>query len=129
MEAGPELNIVVQDKFRFTGTYQHLFQKVMDRTERFTSDKISIDGVWRTNRRMDVRSNFSVVNIAYTSAGNLNIDYAILQGLQNGVNILWTGQLNTRLNDSLILTLQYNGRKTGDIRTVHTGNAQVRANF
>jgi hypothetical protein len=78
---------------------------------------------------MDFRLQGSIVSIDYTSAGNTNIDFTLLQGLQDGTNVLWTAQSNTRLNKSLILTIQYNGRKTGDVKTIHTGTAQVRATF
>ncbi len=128
-EAGPEVNIILKDKFRLTGSYQFLIQENISGNEKFESNKFSLESVWRQSSTTDLRTQISLVNISYASQGNLNVDFAILQGLQNGSNVLWTAQLNTRLNKSLVLTLQYNGRNTGEEKTVHTGTAQVRATF
>ncbi len=128
-EAGPELNVILKDKFRLTGLYQLLLQENSSGAEQFTSHKLSIESVWRRNSNSDIRAQVSMVQIDYASLGNTPIDFAILQGLQNGSNLLWSLQFNTRLNESLILTMQYNGRNTGEAKTIHTGSAQVRANF
>jgi hypothetical protein len=124
-----ELNAIIKERIRLTGLYQFLTQENIIGNEQFNSHKLSIEGVWRRSSSSDLRGQLSLVQIKYTSMGNSAIDFAILQGLQNGSNLLWSLQFNTRLNESLILTLQYNGRNTGDAKTVHTGNAQVRANF
>jgi len=128
-EAGPELNVILKDKFRLTGLYQLLLQENTSGAERFTSHKLSIESVWRRNRSSDIRAQLSMIQIDYSTLGNIPIDFAILQGLQNGSNLLWSLQFNIRLNESLILTVQYNGRNTGEAKTIHTGSAQVRANF
>ncbi|MFZ1675885.1 MAG: hypothetical protein WAT91_01350 [Saprospiraceae bacterium] len=124
-----ELNAIIKERFRLTGLYQFLSQENIRGDERFTSHKLSIESVWRRSISSDLRGQVSLVQINYASSGNSAIDFAILQGLQNGSNLLWSLQFNTRLNESLILTLQYNGRNTGDEKTIHTGNAQIRANF
>ena len=129
LEAGPELNVILKDKLRFTGTYQYLSQENLDGNEDFSSNKLSLEGVWRKTNTTDFRVQVSLVQVEYVSAGNLNVDFVMLQGLQNGTNILWSAQFNTRLNKTLILTLQYNGRQTGEEKTIHTGTAQVRASF
>ncbi|MEP6794305.1 MAG: hypothetical protein ABJB16_08270, partial [Saprospiraceae bacterium] len=124
-----ELNVIIKEKFRLTGLYQFLSQENMGGNEEFSSHKLSVESVWRRSSISDIRGQVSLVQINYTSSGNSAIDFAILQGLQNGSNLLWSFQFNTRLNTSLILTIQYNGRNTGGGKTIHTGNAQVRANF
>ncbi len=128
-DVSSELNAIIKDRFRLTGLYQFLSQENKRGEERFKSHKISIESVWRRSSSSDLRGQLSLVQIKYASSGNSAIDFAILQGLQNGSNLLWSLQFNTRLNESLILTLQYNGRNTGDAKTIHTGNAQVRATF
>ncbi len=124
-----ELNAIIKERFRFTGVYQFLSQENIMGDERFTSHKLSVESVWRRSSGSDLRGQVSLVEVNYSPSGHSAVDFAILQGLQNGTNLLWSLQLNTRLNESLILTLQYNGRNTGGTKTIHTGNAQVRANF
>ena len=128
-EAGPEINVILKDKLRLTALYQFLHQENKSGEEKYLSDKFTLEGVWRKSTSMDFRIQGSFVRIDYTSAGNTNVDFTLLQGLQNGTNVLWTIQSNTRITKALVLTIQYNGRKTGDVRTIHTGTAQVRAVF
>lgn len=129
VEAGPELNVILKDKFRFTGSYQLLSQENTGGDEELCSNKFSFETVWRKSSSTDFRVQASLVNINYTSSGNPSIDFTMLQGLQDGSNFLWTAQFNTRITKTLILTLQYNGRKTGEVKPIHTGTAQVRATF
>ncbi len=128
-EAGPELNVILKEKFRVTGLYQLLLQENTSGNEQFTSHKLSVESVWRRTSSSDIRAQLSLVQIDYKSLGNATVDFAMLQGLQNGSNVLWSLQFNTRLIEALILTVQYNGRHTGEAKTVHTGSVQVRANF
>ncbi|HZV69180.1 MAG TPA: hypothetical protein VFG10_06530 [Saprospiraceae bacterium] len=128
-EVSPELNVILKDKLRLTGSYQFLSQENTGGEERYRSHKFSMESVWRRSSYSDIRGQISLVRIDYTSAGNTTIDFTMLQGLQNGSNVLWSLQFNTRLTTSLILTLQYNGRHAGDTNTIHTGSAQVRAVF
>lgn len=128
-EGGPEVNIILKEKLRITGSYQFLEQQNRAGEEKFISNKITFESVWRKSVNVDVRAQVSLADISYNSYGNQNLDFAILQGLQDGTNILWSAQLNTRITKTLVLTLLYNGRKTGEVRTIHTGSAQVRAAF
>ncbi|MDQ3141874.1 MAG: hypothetical protein M3Q56_06465, partial [Bacteroidota bacterium] len=129
LEAGPELNIILKDKFRITGNYIYTEMENRAGAEKFSSNKFSLEAAWRKSTSVDIRAMISLIDIQYSSFGNQNIDFAILQGLQSGSNVLWSAQFNTRITKSLVLTLLYNGRQTGDVKTIHTGSAQVRAAF
>jgi hypothetical protein len=54
----------------------------------------------------------------------------MLEGLQNGKNLLWNLTLDRQLSKTIQLNLTYEGRRTGTTaRVVHIGRAQVRAVF
>ena len=57
------------------------------------------------------------------------VAYQMLEGLQPGTNFTWNLIAQKRLTKYLDLNLSYFGRKGGDVRTVHTGNVQLRAFF
>jgi hypothetical protein len=67
--------------------------------------------------------------IAFDGQANSAVAYAMLEGLQNGKNYLWSLNFDRQLNKSMQLSLNYEGRKTGGNRVVHVGRAQVRALF
>ncbi|MFN4079474.1 MAG: hypothetical protein ACK4NS_01115, partial [Saprospiraceae bacterium] len=76
-----------------------------------------------------VRSRVALARVRYNGEANTPVSYSMLEGLQNGQNALWSLQLDRQLSGALQISLQYEGRKTGDIRVIHSGNAQVRALF
>jgi len=60
---------------------------------------------------------------------NTPVEFALLEGLKNGQNYLWSVVLERRLAKNIQLSISYEGRKTGILNTVHVGRAQVRATF
>ncbi|MFN4257568.1 MAG: hypothetical protein ACK4Q5_21445, partial [Saprospiraceae bacterium] len=67
--------------------------------------------------------------VRYTGAPNTAVSFAMLEGLQDGKNYLWSAVLDRQLSRAMQINLSYEGRKTGDGRTVHVARAQVRAVF
>jgi hypothetical protein len=57
------------------------------------------------------------------------VGFAILNGLQRGQNFLWNLSLDRQLARNIQLRISYEGRKTGLAQVIHTGRAQVAANF
>ncbi len=60
---------------------------------------------------------------------NTPIEFAMLEGLQNGRNFIWNISFDQSVSKNILLSLSYDGRKTGESRIIHVGRAQVRANF
>lgn len=72
---------------------------------------------------------FSYVQIQFTGDPDTPVGYAMLEGLQNGNNILWSLNLDRKLSQVIQLTAGYEGRKTGDNPITHIGRLQMRAVF
>ncbi|MEL7160001.1 MAG: hypothetical protein AAFN92_04525, partial [Bacteroidota bacterium] len=77
---------------------------------------------WLTGR-------FRWVDIALEGDARSPVGFALLQGLQPGRNLLWNLGATRQLGQYLQLTLSYEGRQTGEAKTVHVGRAQVQAFF
>lgn len=71
----------------------------------------------------------NVISISYTGDANNSISYQMLDGLQDGTNVTWGAGIQRNLGANLQLSLSYNGRKSEEVKSVHTGNMQVRAFF
>ena len=57
------------------------------------------------------------------------ISYEMLEGLQNGNNILWNLGFQTNITEFLQLDLRYEGRSSEKVKAVHTGLMQLKAFF
>jgi hypothetical protein len=64
-------------------------------------------------------------------SGNTNspVAYQMLEGLQAGRNFTWNLLFNKKLNSFLNLNLNYFGRKSENVRAIHSGTIQLRADF
>lgn len=77
-----------------------------------------------------VRAKGTFAAVKFDGLPNSAVGYAMLDGLQDGRNFLWSLSLDRQLTRDIQLSLHYEGRKTGAAaRTVHVGRAQVRAVF
>ncbi|NNM15765.1 MAG: hypothetical protein HKO56_03825, partial [Bacteroidia bacterium] len=65
----------------------------------------------------------------FTGEVNSPTGYEVLQGLNEGKNFLWNASMQRNISNSLQLSINYDGRKSTDANTVHTGSMQVRAFF
>jgi hypothetical protein len=76
-----------------------------------------------------INGKFTFSNINYTGATNTTVGFIMLDALQPGKNYLWNINLVKTLSNSLELTFNYEGRKTGLTRVIHIGGATLRATF
>ncbi len=72
---------------------------------------------------------FNVISIKYSGDVSNSISYQMLDGLQDGTNLTWGAGIQRNLGKNLQLSVSYNGRKSEEVKSVHTGNMQVRAFF
>lgn len=76
-----------------------------------------------------INSRLTYNNISFTGDSNTATGYEMLEGLLPGKNILWDVELIKKLSGNLEMNIQYEGRKPGNARVVHTGRATLRAIF
>ena len=69
------------------------------------------------------------IQIAYNNTENNSLSYEMLEGLKTGKNYTWNVGYSRTLANNIQLTLSYDGRQSPGVKTIHTGNAQVRAFF
>lgn len=74
-----------------------------------------------------VRASF--INIQFNAAENNSLAFEMLDGLTAGANTTWEVFWQRTLAKNLQLNLNYNGRKSEGLRTIHAGGMQIRAFF
>jgi len=79
--------------------------------------------------KITIQADCSFVQTNYNGETNSSVAYEMLEGLQNGRNIIWTINYNQKLSKIFHLSVGYNGRTAEDSPTIHNGSLQLRANF
>lgn len=127
---GEEINYNIDNSkgVRLNATYSH---KVNDDNEATKADilDMKINGrlILKNNARFE--TTLSYVKINYAGSTNSNVEIVMLEGLKNGNNYLWGLRINKRLKSNLEMVIQYDGRKAGQSKTLHTARMEARAIF
>ncbi len=81
------------------------------------------------NTKISIQADCSFVQANYNGETNSSIAYEMLDGLQNGKNIIWNVSYNQKLSKIFHLSIGYNGRTAEEGPVIHNGSVQLRANF
>ncbi len=127
----PRMTYQTRNNKRISVSYMHRIanNQSSEIAERLLNNRFTIElrsGV--TNKSM-LSTKISYARVQYNGESNSPVQFAMLEGLQNGNNMLWTITWDKRLSKVLEMSLVYDGRKTGMSNVVHIGRAQMRALF
>ncbi len=126
----PQYSFQPQSKLRFSLNYKFSTQKdTINGTETALTNDIRLETTLANVGKSSIRSKFSYAAVQFVGQKNSPVELAMLNGLQNGQNFLWSIVYDRKLNKNTQLSFNYEGRKTGEARTVHIGRMTVRAVF
>jgi hypothetical protein len=97
--------------------------------EKAVSNKVTTELKYNVITKSELVLTGSFIRVEYDGAKNAPVAYAMLQGLQDGNNLLLNASFERKLSRFIEMTLSYEGRKTGDAKFINTGQAQIRALF
>ena len=101
-------------------------------------NQITLEAKYTKLKKSTISASFSYATIQYNDKGyeNDQLQYSMLDGLQNGNNLVWSAGISHNLINNLQLSLTYDGRMTGFVpgqkstfNAYHTGKAELRALF
>lgn len=100
--------------------------------------KLTFTARYNRQSKSSIDVSLSYASIKYNDKNypNQQLEYAMLEGLSNGNNLVWTAGYSQSLTENIQLTIAYDGRMTGfvpgdksTLKSVHTGRAEIRAVF
>lgn len=123
----PRFTYTAGTKFRIQAGYQHTSKRNSAEYggEEAVFNAINLETKYNTFSNTSLTGKFTYNNINYTGATNSTVSYIILDALLPGKNFLWTIDLTKRFINNLELNFQYEGRKPGGTRTIHTGRVSL----
>ncbi len=108
-------------------------------TEKINTPDLGTEQAYLTNLGFDLRynqlkkgsfsANVKYIYIKYSGQTNTSLAFEMLESLQPGNNATWNISYQRTLANNLQLTFNYNGRKSFETSTIHSGGVQVRAFF
>ncbi|MEO0043211.1 MAG: hypothetical protein RL329_2659, partial [Bacteroidota bacterium] len=113
----------------FAYKYRHGINSAKMNGENATNHDFSLELTYNQANSTQLRGKFSFIDVRYNGVKNIPVEFALLEGLQNGNNYLWQMSLEKTLKRNIQWNFSYEGRKTGIANIVHVGRAQIRANF
>ncbi len=127
----PKVSYQPGNNFRITASYQYGDKKntTGQLKERAISNKFLTEVKYTAANSGIISAKVSLININYNAADDSYLAYEMLEGYKNGKNVTWGAAVDKTLNNSIQLSLTYDGRKLQDSPVVHTGGVQVRAFF
>jgi hypothetical protein len=130
-EAGPEVTLIPSRTFRATLSYEFRQDddQLPDGNAFAQLHSFEAEARYNQSTQTSIQLRTSLVAVDFDGPANSPVGFAILNGLQDGRNFLWSLTLDQQLAKNIQLRLSYEGRKTGEANVVHTGRAQVAANF
>jgi len=102
--------------------------------EQMQAHDASAEFSYRIANRGNLTTKLQYKYIDFKSESDYNnmqsaVSYEMLEGLQNGNNILWNVGFQTNITEFLQLDLRYEGRFSEGVKVVHTGLMQLKAFF
>ena len=116
-------------RFAFRYKFQNDENQLPEGNEKAAQNDLNLEVAYNQSSKTTIRTRFSWIQIDFSGESNSPVGFAILNGLQDGRNLLWNVSIDRQLAKNIRLNLSYDGRKTGENRIVHVGRAQVAAVF
>ncbi|NND94496.1 MAG: hypothetical protein HKN45_06480, partial [Flavobacteriales bacterium] len=97
--------------------------------EKASISRLGAEAKWSQLDKGSLNFNFDYVSIDYNGNENSSLAFEMLDGLRSGNNFTWSFFMQRNLAKNLALNITYNGRKSEDTNTIHSGGVQIRAFF
>ncbi len=108
--------------------YQNKHNEIGD-LESLIKTRFGTSFTYASDKKFTANGEFSLIDNQFKGDELSAAAFAMLEGLQPGRNLTWRLLLQRNLTQYLDLNINYQGRKSENSTTIHTGNVQLRAFF
>jgi len=130
-ETQPEFSYQFSTDFRiiFSGAISQQKNAPQYGAESTLNSRLSTELKYNLLKKGIFSARINNITNRFKGTNNTAVAFELLDGLQPGNNLTWSMGFQRTVSNGIQLNLTYEGRKAGDVRTVHTGGMQVRAFF
>ncbi len=129
--AEPVLAFQQGTSYRFSLSYKYDEKENREALkERATIHSMILEMRYNVLSSSTVNGRFQYSNINYKGGPtNTTVAFTMLDALLPGTNFIWNLDFTKRLSNNTEISVQYDGRRPGTGKVIHTGRAAVRALF
>ena len=117
--------------FRVSVGYKFIFKENEPEFggEKSDQHRLSTELRYSTVKAGSFTARAGVIRILYNADVNTPIAFEILEGFRPGDNITWGLSLQRNISANMQLNVNYDGRKSEEVKPIHTGGVELRAFF
>lgn len=130
-EIEPTISLQTNSRFRVSVFFKYTDKQntVSVLKEKTALNKIGTEIKYNILSKSSLVGRFGFTKVAYNAQENTSLAFEMLEGLKTGENYLWNISYQRNISDNLQLNVNYEGRKSNAIKTIHVGTVQLRAYF
>ena len=98
-------------------------------SEKGSNYQIALNTKYNQSQKGSLIGEFKTVLVNFNGNVNSAVGFEMMEGLKPGVNHIWSLGYQRLVSKNLQLSIQYSGRKSEQLRTIHTGGMELRALF
>lgn len=127
----PVVSLQQGTSYRFSLSYKYdLKENKEGLKERAEIHSLIMEMRYNVLSNSTINGRFQYSGIGFTGGStNTTVAFTMLDALLPGRNFIWNLDFTKRLSNNTEISVQYNGRKPGTGKVIHTGQAAVRALF
>ena len=133
LEINPNVSAIINNTLRLSLAYRYKTatntNEAFGNNEQLNLNELIFDTRFNQAGKGSIQANFTFNEITFTGDETTSLAYTMLESLRTGNNYRWTLRYNRNLNKGINFSINYNGRKLGELPITHTGNASIRAIF
>lgn len=125
----PQISYQVESKF--SAALNYTYQNKSNRTglEKLNQSNMGTEIQWNDGSKSSLLATFNYIKNNFTGNAQSVVGNQMMEGLKPGNNFVWQLMVQRQLNSYLSVNISYDGRKTEENKTIHTGSVQIQARF
>jgi hypothetical protein len=128
-EASLKISYLFSTQNRFDAFVEYKTQENTTGVEMLTQQALGTSFALIKGSKYNINGEAKYIRNDFEGNSFSPVAFQMLEGLQPDDNFTWTLFLQRKITSFLDLNLNYSGRKSADVRTIHTGSIQLRAYF
>jgi len=125
----PQISYQIESKF--SAALNYTFQNKENTTgiEKLNQSNLGSEIQWNDGAKSSLLATFNYIKNDFTGNAQSVVGNQMMEGLKPGNNFVWQLMVQRQLNSFLSVNISYDGRKTEENKTIHTGSVQIQARF